>query len=84
MVLHREITHHLRQSVRPSDILQTAVTQLGNSLRATRCTVHFDLDNLSKVQHEFTQANVSSVANLEPIRVSDSRILSKLAADQIR
>jgi len=71
----REITQQIRQFSKARELLQTLVYQLGNALKASRCTIHFDLTDLSKTEAEYYKNGFQPVANFGSLTLHSNPII---------
>jgi len=71
----KEITQQLRQFSRAKELLQSLVQQLGIALKSSRCSVHFDLHNLSKVEAEYFGDRFPPVSELGSLSLHGNPII---------
>lgn len=55
-MIRRDIIDNIRKYIKIQDILDISVEQLGTYFRASRCTVHFNLDNMLQIEAEYCRA----------------------------
>jgi hypothetical protein len=57
----REMVENIRKPMKLKEIYQVTVEQLGTVLNASRCTVHFNMENFLAVEAEYCKPFVQAV-----------------------